>query len=103
MRHEVGELGRPEFWYQLYHPTALALSGQHDAALAMIERSVASGSKLFDWRYYFELEPAYGPLRKDPRFQATLRTVHAYVKAQQGELDRMRAEGLVPDRTADGD
>jgi len=98
MRHEVGELGRPEFWYHLYHPTALALNGQDDAALAMIERSVASGSKLFDWRYYFESEPAYGPLRQDARFQATLRTVHAYVAAQRAELDRMRAEGLVPDR-----
>ena len=100
MRHEVGELGRPEFWYYPYHPTALALSGQHDAALAMIERSIASGSGLLHWRYYFESDPAYGPLRQDARFQATLRTVHAYVEAQRAELDRMRAEGLVPDRTA---
>ena len=99
MRHEVGELGRPEFWYYPYHPTALALSGQHDAALAMIERSIASGSGLLYWRYYFESEPAYGPLRQDARFQATLRTVHAYVEAQRDELDRMRAEGLVPDRS----
>jgi Tetratricopeptide repeat len=103
MRHEVGELGRPEFWYYVYHPTALALSGQNDAAVAMIERAVASGSKLFDWRFYFESDPAYGPLRQDARFQATLSTVRAYVEAQRGELDRMRAEGLVPDRTADGD
>ena len=98
MRLEVGEQGRPEFWYQRYHPTALALNGQNDAALAMIERSIASGLGLVDWWYYFESEPAYGPLRQDARFQATLRTVHAYVEAQRAELDRMRAEGLVPDR-----
>ena len=98
MRHEVGELGRPEFWYQLYHPAALALSGQNDAALAMIERSIASGSRLVDWWYYFDSDPAYGPLRQDARFQAALNTVHAYVATQRGELDRMRAEGLVPDR-----
>ena len=98
MRHEVGELGRPEFWYQRYHPTALALNGQNDAALAMIERSIASGLGLVDWWYYFESDPAYGPLRQDARFQATLSTVRAYVEAQRGELDRMRAEGLVPDR-----
>jgi len=98
MRHEVGELGRPELWYQLYHPTALALSGQNDAALAMIERSIASGSRLVDWWYYFDSDPAYGPLRQDARFQAALNTVHAYVEAQRAELDRMRAEGLVPDR-----
>ena len=98
MRHEVGELGRPELWYQLYHPTALALSGQNDAALAMIERSIASGSRLVDWWYYFDSDPAYGPLRQDARFQAALNTVHAYVAAQRGELERMRADGLVPDR-----
>jgi tetratricopeptide (TPR) repeat protein len=98
MRHEVSEQGRPEFWYQRYHPTALALNGQNDAALAMIERSVASGSGLVDWWYFFESDPAYGPLRQDARFQATLNTVHAYVATQRGELDRMRAEGLVPDR-----
>jgi hypothetical protein len=102
MRHEVGELGRPEFWYQRYHPTALALNGQDDAALAMIERSIASGLGLVDWWHYFESDPAYGPLRQDARLQATLSTVRAYVEAQRGELDRMRAEGLVPDRTADG-
>ena len=100
MRHEVGELGRPELWYQKTHPTALALNGQDDAALAMIERSIASGSGLTDWWYFFESDPAFGPLRQDARFQATLNTVHAYVAAQRGELDRMRAEGLVPDRTA---
>jgi len=100
MRLEVGEQGRPEFWYRTYHPTALALSGQNDAALAMIERSIASGSGLLHWRYCFESDPAYGPLRQHPRFQATLRTVHAYVEAQRRELDRMRAEGLVPDRGA---
>jgi hypothetical protein len=100
MRHEVGELGRPELWYQRYHPTALALNGQNDAALAMIERCVASGVGLVDWWYFFESDPAYGPLRQDARFQATLSTVRGYVAAQRGELDRMRAEGLVPDRTA---
>jgi hypothetical protein len=100
MRLEVGEQGRPEFWYQCYHPTALALNGQYDAALAMIERSIASGSGLKDWWYFFESDPAYGPLRQDARFQAALNTVHAYVAAQRAELDRMRAEGLVPDRTA---
>ena len=100
MRLEVGEQGRPELWYQSYHRTALALNGQYDAALAMIERSIASGSGLKDWWYYFESDPAYGPLRQDARFQAALNTVHAYVAAQRAELDRMRAEGLVPDRTA---
>ncbi len=99
MKHEVGELGRPEFFYYRSHPIALALNGDHDAAIAMIERSVASGLGLRDWWYYFETEPAYAPLRTDARFKATLRTVRDRVDAQRKDLDRMRTEGQVPDRT----
>jgi hypothetical protein len=100
MRYELGELGRPELWYYYWHPTALALNGERDAAIAMIERSVANGAGLRHWWYFFESEPAYAPLRRDARFQATLRTVRAYAEAQRRELDRMRAKGLVPDRSA---
>jgi hypothetical protein len=42
---------------------------------------------------------AYAPARRDGRFQATLREVRAHVETQRRELERMRAEGLVPDRT----
>ncbi|HEX9772633.1 MAG TPA: hypothetical protein VGA44_04135, partial [Steroidobacteraceae bacterium] len=100
MRYELGELGRPELWYYYWHPIALGLNGERDAAIAMIERSVANGAGLEDWWYFFEPEPAYASLRQDARFQATLRTVRAYVEAQRRELDRLRAEGLVPNRTA---
>ena len=100
MKRETGELGRPEFWYYRSHPIALALNGERDAAIALIERSVASGLGLRDWWYYFESEPAYAPLRRDARFQATLRTVRAHVEAQRRELNRMRDEGFVQRRGA---
>lgn len=99
MQREVGELGRPEFYYFRSHPIALALSGDRDAAIAMIERSVASGLGLLDWRYYFESEPAYTPLRTDDRFKSAVRTVHERVEAQRKVLDRMRADGQLPERT----
>ena len=99
MRYELEELGRPEYWYCRWHPAALALSGEHDAAIAMIERSIATGIGLGDWWYYLELEPAYTPLRQDPRSQATLRKVRDFIQAQRLELDRMRRDGLVPDRS----
>jgi TolB-like protein/Tfp pilus assembly protein PilF len=98
MRYEIGELGRPEYWYYRWHPTALALNGEHGAAIAMIERSVASGLGLGDWWYYLESEPAYAPLRRDARFQELLRQVRAHVEVQRRVLNRLRADGVVPER-----
>ncbi|MCE3286231.1 MAG: hypothetical protein K0R70_2487, partial [Steroidobacteraceae bacterium] len=98
MRHERDELAVPEFWYYRWHPTALALNGEHDAALAMMQRAVASGLGPGDWWYYYESEPAYAALRRDPGFQATLETVRTRVEAQRDDLERMRRDRLVPDR-----
>ena len=39
-------------------------------------------------------------MRKDPRFQELVRKAQEHVAAERRELDRMRAEGLVPDRGA---
>jgi tetratricopeptide (TPR) repeat protein len=98
MRHEQDELAVPEFWYYRWHPTALALNGEHDAALAMMRRAVASGLGPGDWWYYYESEPAYAALRRDPGFQATLETVRTRVESQRVDLERMRRDKLVPDR-----
>ncbi len=98
MQREIGEQGRPEFFYFRSHPIALALNGDRDAALAMIERSVASGLALRDWWYYFELEPAYAPLHGDARFVAASQAVRDRIDAQRKELERMRAAGQVPNR-----
>ena len=70
--------------------------------LQALQRFVAAtnGGFLGDWWYYFELEPAFVTLRQDPRFQELVRKAREHVAAERRELDRMRAEGLVPDRTA---
>jgi TolB-like protein/tetratricopeptide (TPR) repeat protein len=98
MRYETGELGRPSFWFYRSHPIALALNGERDAALSMIEKSVDSGLGLRDWQYYFEHEPVYAALRQDARLTAAFEKVRNRIDAQRRELDRMRREGLVPDR-----
>ena len=98
MQHEIADLGRPAFWYYRWHPAALAMNGDRDAALAMMERSMASGLGPGDWWYYYESEPALEPLRQDARFKAMLRTVRSRVEVQRRELDRMRSEKIVPDR-----
>ena len=47
-----------------------------------------------------EADPAFEALHGNPRFEALRREIRAHVVEQRRELDRMRAEGLVPDRTA---
>jgi hypothetical protein len=47
---------------------------------------------------HFELEPAIAAMRKDPRFQELLRQAREHVAAERRELNRMRREGLVPER-----
>ena len=98
MRHEVGDLGRPEYWYFIFHPAALAMNGEDEAALAMLERAVASKSNVFFTWQLFEIEPAFAELRGQPRFQAVRTRVLAHIAGQRRELQRLRAEGLVPDR-----
>ena len=98
MRHDVGELGRPEYWYFIFHPAALAMNGEHEAALAMLERAVASKIVFFTWQL-FEIEPAFAELRGHPRFQAIRAKVAAQNAGQRRELAQLRAEGLVPDRS----
>ena len=98
MRHEVGELGRPEYWYVLFHPAALAMNGEHDAAIAMLERSITQSAKpVIAWRQLFEIEPAFAVLHGDPRFEAFRAKVQAHIAAQRLDLERLRAEGLLPD------
>ena len=98
MRREIDHDGRPELWFQKTHPIALALSGDRDAAIAMLQRSVATRFAFSDQWCYLEAEPAYDGLRQDPRFQAILRDARANAAEQRRELERRRAAGRVPDR-----
>jgi hypothetical protein len=63
-RETRGEGRRPELWYLREHPKALALDGQPDAALALLERSYAIGQATSAWWFSVEAEPAYDALRK---------------------------------------
>ncbi len=66
MQREIRVEGRPEFWYLRGHAVALALNDNDDAAIAILERSYASGQATSAWWLYLEAEPAYDALRKDP-------------------------------------
>ena len=99
--HEIRDLGRPEHWYRRPYALALALNGNREASIAALQRYANAGAYPFtDWQFYFELEPAIAVMRQDPRFQELVRKAQQHVAAERRELDRMRAEGLVPDRGA---
>jgi len=98
MEREIRE-GRPEFWYLRGHAVALALNGETDAAIAILERLYASGRATSEWWCHLEAEPAYDALRKAPRFEALRRKVRNHITEQRQELARLRKEGLVPERS----
>ena len=90
--------GRPELWYLTWHPVALALAGDSDGALALLERSVnlGPGAKALWW--FADSEPAFHVLHSDQRFQKLVARVKGHAAEQLRQLQRMRAEGSVPAR-----
>jgi hypothetical protein len=100
MHHDLDDLHRPVYWYLHWHPVALALAGQREAALAMLERSNSEGLLVDEWWWFDESEPAFESMRSDPRFLALKKQMAERVKQQRERLAKARADGLVPDRTA---
>ena len=98
MQREVEVEGRPETWYLRQHAPALALYGDEEGAIAMLERLVATGGAYSFWKYTFDDEPGYDAIRKDPRFQALRRKAEAHAAEQRDELARLRQEDAVPQR-----
>jgi hypothetical protein len=98
MDREAPPSGRGELWCLHERPVALALSGDAEQAIAVLQRAVERNFAYHDWQFYFENEPAFTTLRQDPRFQAVAQRVRARAATERRELDRMRAEGLVATR-----
>jgi hypothetical protein len=62
----------------------------------MLERAAAHEQLPGRGVFRLETDPAFAALRTDPRFQAVVSIWRQRFEQQRKELDRMRAEGLVP-------
>jgi hypothetical protein len=65
----------------------------------MLERAAAHDQLPGRGVFRMETDPAFAALRAEPRFQAIVIKWQQGFEQQRKELDRMRAEGLVPDRS----
>jgi hypothetical protein len=115
-RKSIGELRSAEAsaraaleWMELHDPrpfglyddedderaAALAILGQGDAAIAVLERAFADGKR---GRWNPDREPAFATFRDAPRFRALTVKKRADVSAQRKLLEQMRRDGTVPPR-----
>jgi tetratricopeptide (TPR) repeat protein len=104
LQEVVREAGRQERvygvsnkFYGMPNPQALALLGEREATIKVLQRTLDNGY-LNDWWYQLERDPAYDGMRDDPRFKAILAKMKRHAADQHERLSAMRAAGLVPTR-----
>ena len=99
LAHEVLAREKEIGGYAFAYPQAVAFSvlGQKDAALQTLRRNFDQGVRQH-WWYRLVREPAFEPLRSDPRFKALVVEAQAHAAAQRALLEQMRERGEVPRR-----
>jgi hypothetical protein len=67
--------------------------------MATLQRQASSGVYLHKWQFLIEDEPAFEPLFERRDFRTLLADVRANAAQERERLERMRRDGLVPDRS----
>jgi TolB-like protein/DNA-binding winged helix-turn-helix (wHTH) protein len=98
MDRDEAAYGMGGFWHYQMRPLAMALLGRHEEAIAQLQRATAEAATMTAWWYWLEQEPAYAAMREDPRFKAMLAGARNKAQQERTELQRLRANGLVPNR-----
>jgi tetratricopeptide (TPR) repeat protein len=80
---------------------ALALKGDGDAALDMLEESFRQNDYTL-WWYTLQHDPTWKELRDHPHFLRIAAMVREHARRESARLAQMRLEGQVPDRSARG-
>jgi len=99
MDHDAYDLGRGDNWFSWSRAEALAALGDSEGAIDALIRGRAAAF-MFDFWVRVENEPAYVAFRDNPRFRALLDAERSHVDKERALLSVMRADGLVPRRTA---
>jgi len=99
MDHDAYDLGRGDNWFSCSRAEALALLGDSEGAIDALIRGRAAAF-MFDFWIRVEAESAYFAFRDNPRFRALLDAERSHIDKERALLSVMRAEGLVPRRTA---
>jgi TolB-like protein/DNA-binding winged helix-turn-helix (wHTH) protein/Flp pilus assembly protein TadD len=95
---QISRYGRGEIWLNDGRAMALGLLGRPEDAMAILQRQASFGVYIHKWQFLIDGEPAFEPLLKRPDFRALLADVRANAAQERERLDRMRRDGLVPNR-----
>lgn len=97
MNYVAHDLKRGDHWYVHDQAVAAALLGDQKAALATLRRAVDIRRVTSE---SLEGDPAFNAIRGTAEFQEMIRALKAAQARERQALDRLRASGRVPDRSA---
>jgi TolB-like protein/DNA-binding winged helix-turn-helix (wHTH) protein/Tfp pilus assembly protein PilF len=95
---QTKQYGRGEVWLNDARALALMLLDRPDEAIATLQQQKKAGLGLYHWKFPMLDEPLFEPLRSRPEFQALVTAARSNAAREKEKIDRMRADGLIPDR-----
>ncbi len=99
---QIGRYGRGEIWLNDGRAMAFAMLGRPADAIATLKRQEELGFLSHRWQMVLDVEPTLAPLRARPDFRTLMENARSIVTRERAQLEKMRVEGLVPDRRTGG-
>jgi TolB-like protein/DNA-binding winged helix-turn-helix (wHTH) protein/Tfp pilus assembly protein PilF len=96
------ELQRGAMWTRMTRAQALALLGDREGAIALLEESERDGSLIMKHWMHLHLDPAFDSLRGHPKFQHLVASMNTRASSERDKLEQLRRDGLIPGPAAIG-